>query len=252
MTDNQIHRRSPRSLMLRRVVGVGAVSGAILAGGASIASAGTIHGLHSRDHAGSIRQGRTRIPGVFGKVTSVGSGTFTITDRSSKTFTVNVSSSTVYTKDGAQSASFSDVKLDDYVAARGTISGSTVTATRVRVETKDSTRDTPRGPRTRPTAVGKVTSVGTNSFTIKDRKGATLTVTVDNSTTYEERGVTSASIADVKVGDFAAVTGSETGTDVSATDVRVATNLPPRPHGGMGTFGPMHGPRGGADFSSPQ
>ena len=92
----------------------------------------------------------------------------------------------------------------------------------------------------RPVAAGKVTALGSNSFTITDRAGSSLTVGVTTTTTYVERGVTSPVFGDIKVGDFVALSGTITGTTVNATNVHFGTGIR---HGGpLGTPGAGHMP----------
>lgn len=85
-----------------------------------------------------------------------------------------------------------------------------------------------------PAAMGKVTSVGTNTFTLTTRDGTVVTVNVGGSTTYKERGVTSAAFANVTTGERVAVFGTDSSNTVTATSVLI---------GGPGEGGP--GPFGG-------
>ncbi len=102
----------------------------------------------------------------------------------------------------------------------------------------------PGGPgRTPPAAVGTVASVGTSSFTVTAAGGSTVTVDVTSSTTYRDRGVTSPTLADVKVGDRVAVFGTKTGTTVAATSVGIGMPGMPGGPGGPGRWG---GPGGSA------
>jgi len=87
----------------------------------------------------------------------------------------------------------------------------------------------------RPTASGKVTAVGTDSFTITTSSGATVTVDVSSATTYKDKG-SSTTFAAVKVGEQVGVTGTESSGTVTATSVMVG--LPAgggRPPGGPGS-----------------
>lgn len=88
-----------------------------------------------------------------------------------------------------------------------------------------------------PVAVGTVKSVGTGSFTITTHDGTRVTVNVGSSTTYHDRGMTRATLADVTVGGQVAVFGTETSDTVTATSVGIGAP----PSGGPGAPG---GPRG--------
>jgi hypothetical protein len=65
-------------------------------------------------------------------VASVGGASFTVTSSSGQTVTVDEQSSTTY-YDGGTSISVGAVTTGDRVAVQGTLSGNTVTATRVTV-----------------------------------------------------------------------------------------------------------------------
>jgi hypothetical protein len=80
-------------------------------------------------------------------------------------------------------------------------------------------RNAPGG---RPVAAGTVTSApADNAFSITTRSGAILSVEVDDSTTYVERGVSSPSLDDVTQNALVAIFGSLEGTTVSATEVNI-------------------------------
>jgi hypothetical protein len=72
-----------------------------------------------------------------------------------------------------------------------------------------------------PAVAGTVESVGTGSFTVKDRAGTTVTVDVTSSTTYKDAGVASPTIADVTVGERVAVQGTTASGTVTATSVLI-------------------------------
>ena len=69
---------------------------------------------------------------VFGRVTSVGNGTFTVAGRTGASVTVDEQSSTTY-YNGGTSATVGTVTTGERVAVQGTRSGTTVTAERVTV-----------------------------------------------------------------------------------------------------------------------
>jgi len=80
-----------------------------------------------------------------------------------------------------------------------------------------------------PSAVGTVKSVGDGTFTITAQDGTTVTVNVSSTTRYMDAGVTSATIADVTVGEHVAVFGTDTSDVVTATSVAIGEP----PAGGM-------------------
>ena len=72
---------------------------------------------------------------------------------------------------------------------------------------------------TPPAAVGTVASVGTDAFTVTSRKGTTVSVTVDGSTTYLDKAVAAPSFHDVTVGAFVVVFGKTSSGSVAADKV---------------------------------
>ena len=211
-------------------------------------------------------------PAAMGTVASVGTGTFTLTAQDGTTVTVQVSSTTTYLDHGVSSPSLADVKVGAHVAVFGADTANTVTATKVAIDGPDGP-DGPGGSRspggpggaggagssgahgfggTPPAAMGNVASVGSNTFTVSTRDGATVTVDVTASTAYTEVGVTSATIAGVKVGTRVAVFGAETSDTVTATKVAIGDPMggPEGPDGPRSPGGPggPGGPRDGRGF----
>jgi hypothetical protein len=176
--------------------------------------------------------GGGQIPAAAGIVQTAPVGTsadntFTIKTRGGTLETVDVSGSTSYDERGVSSPSVTNVVAGDLVAAFGTTSGTTVTASLVVIHTRF---------RHGFAAAGTVQTapVGTNAdntFTIKTPGGAVETVDVSTSTTYSERGVTGPSIVDVASGDRVGVFGTVSGSTVTASAVWIAAP-PPTP----GTF----------------
>jgi hypothetical protein len=75
---------------------------------------------------------------------------------------------------------------------------------------------------TRPAAFGTVKSIGTDTFTLTTHSGTVVTVDVTAvTTTYQERGVTAPTFADVKVGSHVAAVGTDTANTVAATRVLI-------------------------------
>jgi len=80
---------------------------------------------------------------------------------------------------------------------------------------------------TPPAAAGTVESVGTGSFTLKNREGTTVIVDVTSSTTYKDRTtykdqkVTSPSFVNITAGEMVSVEGTATSGVVTATTVTI-------------------------------
>jgi len=164
-----------------------------------------------------------------------------------------VSGSTTYEDPSVTTATLADVNVGDHVAVFGTDTDNTVTATKVAIGGPGGPghADGPGGGHgpsfggTPPAAFGTVASVGTDTFTLTSRDGTTVTVKVSGSTTYEDPSVTTATLADVKVGDHVAVFGTDTDNTVTATKVAVGGPGGPGQGGGPGPGGPGQGGPGG-------
>jgi hypothetical protein len=90
----------------------------------------------------------------------------------------------------------------------------------------------------RPGTFGTVKSVGSGRFTLTTPENTIVTVDVTSATKYQDPGKSSASLADVTVGQHVAVAGTDTSSNtVAATDVFI---------GGHGPHGGFRGPGGWA------
>ncbi|MGD0218875.1 MAG: hypothetical protein ABSC73_00180 [Acidimicrobiales bacterium] len=164
---------------------------------------------------------------------------FPITTRSGVTLTVDVTASTTYAERGVSSPTLADVTQGELVAVFGTISGTTVTASEVGI--------VPRRPNHGFATAGVVQATPTSAgFTVLTWNGTTMIVDVTTSTTYFERGVSTASLADVTQGGFVGVFGTISGTTVTAVEVVI---VPPRPNHGFATAGVVQATPTSAGFT---
>lgn len=134
-----------------------------------------------------------RTPKAGGEVTAVTSTSITVASRDGTTSTIAVNGSTTYLV-GRDAGTKADVTVGSRVHAEGTLSGTTFTATRVRVEPS--------------VAGGEVTAKTSSTITVKGRGDKTTTINVDASTTYKVRGKEAATLADIAVGDFVIASGT--------------------------------------------
>jgi hypothetical protein len=96
------------------------------ASGSTVTASKVVIGVSPRRHG----------PAIAGTVQGTPTAdSFTITTTSGATDTVDVSFTTTYFERGVASPSLADLASGDYVAVFGTLSGSTVTATRVAIAT---------------------------------------------------------------------------------------------------------------------
>jgi hypothetical protein len=176
-------------------------------------------------------------PTAAGTVASVSGSTITVTLRDGSTQKVTVTSSTTYELAGA-AATKDAVVAGAQILAKGTLgSDGTLTATSVRVA---------------PAVTGgTVKETGASSITLTVRDGSTVVVKVSSATTYQVSGITSPTLADVKVGDVVMASGTRN-ADGSLTATIVRSHAAgvfggPGMGGGRGGFeGPgMGGERGG-------
>jgi hypothetical protein len=174
-------------------------------------------------------------PTVSGTVASVSGSTVTVTTRDGSTSKVALTGSTTYTIDGT-AATKDAVVAGVRISATGTLaSDGTLTTTSVQIE---------------PAMVaGTVKEKATSSLTLTTRDGSTVVVKVSSSTTYEVDGITSPTLADVKVGDVVMASGTKNADgSLSATSVRshAAGDFGGPGMGGWGRGG--HGGDGGRGF----
>ena len=146
-------------------------------------------------------------PAVAGTVASVSGSTVTVTGRDGTTSKVVLTSSTTYELAGEE-ATKDAVVAGARIIARGTLAtDGTLTATSVEVA--------PAG------SAGTVKEKGSSSLTLTTRDGSTVVVKVSSSTTYQVGGVTTPTLADVKVGDIVMAAGTRNADgSLSATIVR--------------------------------
>jgi hypothetical protein len=134
-------------------------------------------------------------PRAAGSVTAVGANSITVKRRDGTSVTISLNGTTKFTI-GKTAATKSDVQVGSRIVAEGTGSTTSLTATIVRIE---------------PTlAAGEVTAKTSNSITIKQRDGTSLTIHVDTKTTYRVRGAATkpGTLADIKIGDRLVASGT--------------------------------------------
>jgi hypothetical protein len=173
-------------------------------------------------------------PTVAGTVASVSGSTVTLTTRGGGSQKVVLTSSTTY-EVGGKAGTKDAVVAGAQIVARGTLAtDGTLTATSVTVAPA--------------TAAGTVKEKSASSITLTVRDGSTVVVKVSSTTTYQVDGITSPTLADVKVGAVVMASGtSNADGSLAATVVRSwAAGQDGGP--GMGGFG--HG-MGGPGMGGP-
>ena len=156
------------------------------------------------------------LPGYRGQVTAISGSTITVQDRGD-TRTIETTSSTTFTR-GGQSASLSDIKVGDQIAAEGTLnSDGSLTARVVQIEL--------------PHVDGQITKISGTIITVQQRNGTTYTIKVNSSTTFTDSQTQGKlSLSDLKVGEEIHAEGTQNSDgSLEASSVVVGPN---GPHGG--------------------
>lgn len=205
-----------------------ALSAFALAGVASADTAATVNvQIHGGWGAGS---GEQHAPGVFGTVSAVSGTTITVSSKgfgknaTATTYTVNAANAAV-TKNGA-SSSVSSIAVGDSVMVQGTVSGNSVTATKI-----DDGMMGGMGAMDHQGVFGTVASISGSTLTVTSRamgghdndtdsdNGSATTYTVNAaSATIMKNGATS-SLSAIAVGDTVMVQGTVSGSAVTATKI---------------------------------
>ncbi len=146
------------------------------------------------------------LPTVAGTVASVSGSTVTVTAFDGSTAKVALTGSTTYML-GGKASTKDAVVAGVRIEARGTLaSDGTLTATSVEIAPA--------------LAAGTVKEKAPDSLTLTLRDGSTLVVKVSASTTYQVGGITSPTLADIKVGDVVMASGTKNADgSLSATTV---------------------------------
>ena len=183
--------------------------------------------------------------GGSGTVTGISGGTITLRTLTG-TLTVNTTSSTTYSKEG-QKISLGDIKVDDVLQVRP-------------VRSPGSSTPSPTPPTTitaqsisvvMPTFFGRVTSVSGPTIFIVTHNGQEAFVFTTSSTKYTMNSA-SASLSDVKAGDYISASGTQTDLKhLTADHVSISTGAGPKAGPGFGGGAPFGGggpfrPRGRA------
>lgn len=201
---------------------------------------------HTGRHGG---KGFAKGSGVAGTVTAVNGTIITITGKNSTTYTVDatnakiskinpvVTGTTSTNRPIPTLITVSNIAVGDTIMVRGTVSGTSVTATNI-IDGKFGSF-AGRGDHTgahkgtaSPHVGGTVTAVNGNSITVTEtsKSGTPVTYTVDvTNAKITERGAkgttpTIVTVSAIIVGDKVGVRGTVSGTSVTATNVTLMTS----------------------------
>ena len=134
---------------------------------------------------GGGANGRFRARLHFGTVQSVAAHSFVVKSANGSSVSVEVSTATTFSRGTTGSASYAAVKVGTQVVVFGTVSGSSLDASRVEIVTAGSGGGFGGfggfGPGAGSGTFGTVTSVGSNSFVVRTFAGSSVTVDVSSS-----------------------------------------------------------------------
>lgn len=172
------------------------------------------------------------MPGVFGTVTAISGNTITVQSKAfartgtttttpAVTYTVNAAGATV-TKAGAAS-SISSIAVGDTVMVQGTVSGTSVTATKINDGVVPGGMMGQRGNG----VFGTVTAISGDTITVQSKgfeksdssTGTTTTYTVNASGATVTKANVASSVSAIAIGDTVMVQGTVSGTSVTATKI---------------------------------
>ncbi len=173
------------------------------------------------------------MPGVFGKVTAVNSNTITVSEQKpgeaiATDYLVDATNAKM-TKGTVGAApttiTVADIAVGDMVAVRGTVSGTSVTATAI-MDGLGMMRGPggQRGSGFGHGTAGTVTAVSGNTITLTGKDGKSYTIDASGAQIGK---VTTITVGDVQVGDMLNVSGTVSGQNVTAK--HIMDGNPPAP-----------------------
>jgi hypothetical protein len=171
---------------------------------------------------GGLKGGRVGGPRGDVSVASISGSQLSLSTEDGWTRTIDASGATITR--GGSAATLGDITVGsqiDFAETRN--ADGTYTITKIDIEM--------------PRVAGTVTATGGSTITLKAMDGTIVTVTVTSATTYRMAGATSATLADIKVGDIVMATGTKA-ADGSLTATSVDAFAP-------GAGGPGAGGRPG-------
>ncbi len=208
----------------RTSVAIPALVVALLAGGAlgGFASSVSAQTADAAPQTTTTRPGRA--PHVGGTITAISGTTITITANGrhgTGSYTINASAAS-FMKNGAAST-LSALTVGDKVMAEGTVTGTTVAATKV-MSGMGPKGMGGRGHGKGPGVMGKVTAVNGSTITVTGMNGTSYTV---NAGSAQVQKMVTGSLSEIVVGDTIGVHGSVSGTTVTAE--RIMDDMPTAP-----------------------
>jgi len=201
-------------------------------------AAGTLGAIALQTHAADVSSTATTTqtssgfrhgtpPAAAGSVTAVSGNTITVKDkRTGTSFTVDATGATIQkftrpasgttptAKPTPTTISVSGILVGDNVTVQGTVSGTNITATKIMdgmmMGRGGFGRKGPHG------AMGTVSAVNGNTITLTGKNGTAYTI---DASSAKVKKVSDSSVSNIAVGDTLEVSGSTSGSTITATNI---------------------------------
>lgn len=203
---------------------------AVVQVGDKVMISGTISGTSVT--AKMIMDGSLMGRNVFtGTVASISGSTMTITGKNNVTQTVDASSAAItkgFMNTTSSTVGIGDIKTGDRLTIVGTISGSAITATAIRdlgqpMGAKNDKHGTPGHFGKTPFVSGTVSAINGTSITVAGMNGTSYTVDASQAKLSGGMFSTGLVLTDVQVGDKVMISGTISGTSVTAKTINDAS-----------------------------
>lgn len=171
-------------------------------------------------------------PVIVGTVTDIDDETITVesnkkldpnnkSNSETVTYTVDASDATFY--EGSDEVDIDSVEEDDTIIIEGTISGTEVTATKIRIGELKSGNDFSVDGTGEPIVVGTVTDIDTDNETITIENNSDVTYTVDLSDATLSKDGETITISDISEDDVVLVQGEIDDDEITASSLTIQT-----------------------------
>ncbi len=183
----------------------------------------------------AVKGGMHKFNGIIGTVSAINNDTITVTSKTGTVYAVDATHATIQKGFGktATALTVSNIAVNDMVAVQGTVSGDSVTATRILdgIAKRSGTYVANGHQQLANAAFGTISNVNGSTLTLtrKTKSGTdeTVTVTTTPSTIYKKNGKADTA-SDVAVGQRIVAMGTKdsSGNIAAATSVNIMVREP--------------------------
>jgi hypothetical protein len=163
-----------------------------------------------------------QLKGIMGTVTAVNGSIITVLGKDNTSYTVDASTAKIRGNAGVSTSTLADLKVGDMIVVKGSITGASITAATIIDDVQAlAAKNTSKKL---PVIIGTVTGISSTTLAVMStttkKSTTTTTYVVDASAAKIMKGATTtATFADIKLGDTVFVRGSINGTTVAATAI---------------------------------